>query len=196
MNTLAHFYLSGDDINLQIGNFIADTIRGKQIEDYSPEVQQGIIMHRAIDSFTDTHPIVSQSKKRLFEKYRHYSAVIIDVIYDHFLAKDFDKYHTLDLNTYSKQIYKNLKPHVHTFPLRGQNQYEFMSRNNGLKRLDQLSYAGEILTYMSQKRVSFESKMEQAEQDILKDYDLYGTEFTAFFEELIHFCDEHKRKLS
>ena len=89
MNLLAHFYLAGNDIPLQIGNFIADFVKGKQINDFDKKVQEGIILHRAIDHFTDTHEIVKQSKQRLFPTYRHYAAVIMDIAYDHFLAKNF-----------------------------------------------------------------------------------------------------------
>ena len=92
MNFLAHIYLSGDNDLIKIGNFMADGIRGKQYENYPLEIQKGIILHRAIDTFTDAHPIFRQSTKRLHNNYHHYAGVIVDILYDHFLAKNWNKY--------------------------------------------------------------------------------------------------------
>ena len=83
MNFLAHIYLSGDNDLIKIGNFMADGVRGNDYLDFPEEIQKGIILHRAIDTFTDAHPIFRKSKHRLHEKYGHYSGVIIDILYDH-----------------------------------------------------------------------------------------------------------------
>jgi len=80
MNFLAHIYLSQDDPNITIGNFIADGIRGKNYKSYPKDIQIGILLHRHIDTFTDAHPIVRQSTKRLHENYSHYSGVIVDIL--------------------------------------------------------------------------------------------------------------------
>ena len=88
MNFLAHIYLSGDNDLIKIGNFMADGIRGKHYEYLPAEVQKGIVLHRAIDTYTDSHPIFRQSTKRLHHRYHHYAGVIVDVFYDHFLAKN------------------------------------------------------------------------------------------------------------
>uniref|UniRef100_UPI00404875E4 ACP phosphodiesterase n=1 Tax=Roseivirga sp. TaxID=1964215 RepID=UPI00404875E4 len=71
---------------MAIGNFLGDFVKGNQYLDFEPDIAKGIILHREIDRFTDSHEVVSESKKRLSEKYRHYSGVIVDMFYDHFLA--------------------------------------------------------------------------------------------------------------
>ena len=86
MNFLAHIYLSGDDDELKIGNFIADSVKGKKFSQFPDQVQKGITLHRKIDSYTDSHPIVRESVLRLFPKYGHYSSVIVDILYDHFFS--------------------------------------------------------------------------------------------------------------
>ena len=68
MNFLAHIYLSGENEGIIIGNFIADGIKGKKYEIYPHAIQKGILLHRAIDSYTDGHPTVRQSTKRLHKK--------------------------------------------------------------------------------------------------------------------------------
>ena len=97
MNFLAHIYLSGEDEGITIGNFIADGIKGKKYLSYPASIQKGILLHRGIDSFTDSHPTVRQSTARLHENYGHYSGVIVDILYDHFLAKNWEEYHEQDL---------------------------------------------------------------------------------------------------
>ena len=69
MNFLAHIYLSGEDQELKIGNFIADSVKGKKFAQFPERIQQGITLHRKIDSYTDSHPIVRESVLRLFPKY-------------------------------------------------------------------------------------------------------------------------------
>ncbi|MEQ8424061.1 MAG: DUF479 domain-containing protein, partial [Cyclobacteriaceae bacterium] len=91
MNFLAHIYLSGDNAQLMIGNFIGDFVKGKNLSArYNPDVVLGIELHRAIDEYTDSHDVVQKSKVRLRPKYRHYSGVIVDMFYDHFLAKNWN----------------------------------------------------------------------------------------------------------
>jgi len=66
MNYLAHIYLSGNDDFLKLGNFIADEIKGKSYKEFPKDIQKGIILHRAIDDFTDHHPLVSKGAHRFF----------------------------------------------------------------------------------------------------------------------------------
>jgi acyl carrier protein phosphodiesterase len=91
MNHLAHFVLSGDNDDLAIGNFVADFITNRQLPDFTEGVQRGIHLHRAIDAFTDAHPVVKQSTKRLHPFHHKYSPVIVDVYYDFLLAKNWEK---------------------------------------------------------------------------------------------------------
>ena len=100
MNYLAHLVLSGDDDFIRIGNFIADSIKGKKYKTYPKNIQKGILLHRQIDLFTDNDDIVKRSKKRLHNRYGHYKGVIIDILYDHFLAKNWVKYSSTPLQNY------------------------------------------------------------------------------------------------
>ena len=113
MNFLAHIYLSGDDDMITIGNFMADGIKGKKYLKYPEGIQKGILIHRWIDSYTDSHTITKQSTKRLHAKYGHYSGVIVDILYDHFLAKNWHQYHEQSLETYVDDFYELLKTHHH-----------------------------------------------------------------------------------
>ena len=108
MNFLAHIYLSNDNDFLKIGNFIADSIHGNNYLHFEEEVKKGIILHRHIDTFTDSHPTYRKSKHRLHQKYGHYSGVIMDIVYDHFLAKNWNNYSNEKLEDYADKFYKLL----------------------------------------------------------------------------------------
>ena len=136
MNFLAHIYLSGDSDLVTIGNFMADGIKGKDYRKYERELQIGILLHREIDTYTDAHLTVRKSTKRLHEKYSHYSGVIVDILYDHFLAKNWNTYCDIPLNKYVDQFYDSLEAHFDILPLRIQKMMPYMITNNWL-----LSYA-------------------------------------------------------
>ena len=116
MNYLAHIYLSGNNDELKIGNFMADSIKGKKYLKYPESIQKGIILHRAIDYYTDTHPIVMQSIRRLFAIYGHYSGIIVDIFYDHFLAANWKNYSDVPLKNYIKDFYKLLQENFEILP--------------------------------------------------------------------------------
>lgn len=190
MNFLAHIYLSGEDEGVTIGNFIADSIKGKKYLNYSEELQKGILLHRSIDTFTDQHPLVRQSTKRLHENHGHYSGVIVDIFYDHFLAKNWKQYHPDPLGEYVSQFYKLLETNLEKLPPNIQNMLPIMKSNNWL-----LSYAttkgiNTILEQMS-RRVKHKNSMHTATVDLEKHYTEFEREFSIFFEELRAFS-KHK----
>src|SRR5690554_5280461 len=91
-----------------VGNFITDTIKGKVSDSYSKGIILGIAVHRAIDEFTDSHPIVLETRKLLYPHFRKYAAVVQDVYYDHFLAIHWNDYRNDKLNAFVKQVYATL----------------------------------------------------------------------------------------
>ena len=192
MNFLAHIYLSGDDEGVIIGNFIADGIKGKKYEIYPTSIKKGILLHRAIDSYTDKHPIVKQSTARLHKNYGHYSGVIVDILYDHFLAKNWKKYHITPLSTYVDNFYEVLRKNYEILPIRIQRMMPIMISQNWL-----LSYASTegIATILSQMniRTKGKSKMNLAILELETYYEDFEEEFEIFFSELISYS---KNKLN
>lgn len=189
MNFLAHIYLSGDNDLIKIGNFMADGIRGKHFESYPLEIQKGIILHRAIDTFTDAHPIFRESTKRLHQNYHHYSGVIVDVFYDHFLAKNWMKYSDENLEVFVKLFYQSLHDN-HTFlSERTKGIMPYMIEHNWLVSYQTVEGINRILTQMDQ-RTKNESKMRFATNDLSEFYLEFENEFANFFEELILFSKE------
>jgi acyl carrier protein phosphodiesterase len=189
MNFLAHLYLSGDDNNLIIGNFIADMVKGNKINGYNPEITRGIMLHRQIDTFTDNHKIVKVSKERLRSKYRLYSGVIVDMYYDHFLAKNWTFYSGYSLPAYADKAYALLRKHHNILPARAQYILPFMTENNWLVNYANTESMSLYFGGMS-RRTPFHSGMENAVEDLLEHYALFENEFLAFFPELMTFVEE------
>lgn len=183
MNFLAHIYLSGDNEELKIGNFIADSVKGKQYLEYPPGIIDGIVLHRSIDTFTDTHPIVSRSVERLFERYGHYSRVIVDILYDHFLAANWKDYSDIPLKIYTADFYKLLQNNFKILPKPVQNFLPYMVADNWLYNYRKIEGIEKILFQMN-RRIKYRAKMHLAVEELREFYEEFEDEFTRFFEEL------------
>jgi len=194
MNFLAHIYLSGEDEGITIGNFIADGIKGKQYKKYPLQIQKGILLHRGIDSFTDQHPTVRQSTKRLHENYGHYSGVIVDILYDHFLAKNWKNYHSQPLDEYVGEFYEMLRKYFEILPTRIQRMMPYMIADNWLLSYATVEGISNILTQMN-RRTNERSKMNLAVIELEQYYTEFETEFTCFFEELKTFSENKIKEL-
>lgn len=194
MNFLAHIYLSGDDEELQIGNFIADSVKGKKYLSFPPKIQEGIILHRAIDTFTDTHPVVRKSVRRLFPVYSHYSNVIIDIIYDHYLAANWTDYSAIPLDQYVQVFYELLNRNYKILPLKVQQFLPYMIRDNWLLDYATIEGIGKILMQMNQ-RTENKSKMNLAVRELKMFYPEFENEFKLFFLDLENFASERRKHL-
>ncbi len=189
MNFLAHLYLSGEDKDLMVGNFIADMVKGRQIESFHEGIVKGIFLHRKIDTFTDSHPVVEKSKMRLRNKYRLYSGVVVDMFYDHFLAKNWEQYSNHSLNRFVKDAYNVLLKNYFVLPLRARNLLPFMISSNWLVSYARLESMQKYFEGMA-RRTPFNSGMENAVGDLEKYYEEFGNEFRIFFPELVEFVSK------
>jgi acyl carrier protein phosphodiesterase len=190
MNFLAHLYLSGSDAKLMVGNFIGDFVKGKAaLENFEAGIVEGIQLHRAIDAFTDTHSVVNQSKSRLRLKYRHYAGVIVDVFYDHFLAKNWNHYHAELLPDFAHNVYKVLESYKPILPEKVNYMLPFMIRHNWLVNYAKPEGIHRALSGMAQ-RTTFDSKMDEAITDLQENYGLFAREFESFFPVLAQYCSD------
>lgn len=188
MNYLAHIYLSGNNDFISIGNFIADSIKGKKYLTYPKEIQHGILLHREIDSFTDKHHIVKISKNRLHERYRHYDGVIIDILYDHFLAKNWSTYSTVPLDEYVQTFYTLLQSKSEILPEKVLKFMPYMIAGNWIYNYRTIDGIAKVLQGMD-KRTNNKSQMRFATEDLKLHYSDLEGDFTTFFENLRTFCN-------
>lgn len=184
MNFLAHIYLSGNNDLIKIGNFMADGIRGKDYLNFPEQVKNGILLHRQIDTFTDAHPIYRKSKHRLHKKYGHYSGVIMDILYDHFLAKNWKIYSNEKLEEYVSDFYKSLEKNKNILTEKTKSMMPYMIYQNWL--LSYATIAGiENILFQMDYRTKHRANMQEAVVELSEYYAEFEEEFTLFFEELI-----------
>ena len=189
MNFLAHIYLSGKNEDIILGNFIADSIKGKKYLSYPPEVQKGIILHRAIDSYTDSHPIVKTSASKLYKNYSHYSGVIVDIYYDHFLASNWNQYSEVPLEKFVAEFYKLLQKKFELLPAPIQRFLPYMISENWLLSYASLEGISRILYQMNLRTKNIVG-MDKAVNDLQEHYKEFGNEFSTFFPQLMEFSAE------
>jgi acyl carrier protein phosphodiesterase len=193
MNFLAHLYLSGDNPQVMVGNFIGDFVKGRDLRmKFGVGISRGIELHRAIDLFTDHHPVVRQSKSRLWTKYRHYSGVITDIFFDHFLADGWSTYSQEPLADYAARTYKLLIEEEEILPERVNQLLPYMVNGNWLVNYAQVEGIRRALSGMA-RRATFVSKMEQATEDLTLYYEDFQKEFDQFFPELKRYSEEWLR---
>ncbi|MBL7869333.1 MAG: acyl carrier protein phosphodiesterase [Flavobacterium lindanitolerans] len=194
MNFLAHIYLSGNNNFMKIGGFMADGVRGKDYEHFPDDIRKGILLHRAIDTFTDAHAVFRISKHRLHERYGHYSGVIIDVFYDHFLAKNWQDYSDEKLDVFVQNFYQSLEDNFDMLTPKVQNMLPHMERGNWLWNYQFVDGIGTILSQMD-RRTKNTSKMGESVQELEQFYKEFEQEFTLFFKELREFVADKIKTL-
>lgn len=195
MNFLAHLYLSKDNTDLMLGNFLGDFVRGKDHKNYAKDIQKGILLHRQIDTFTDQNEIVKKSKRRLHERYGHYDGIIIDIFYDHFLAKNWHDYSAIPLDIFAQSFYKLLHDNYDILPDKVKQLLVPLEKYNWLYNYQFLEGMESVLNGMN-RRTKMISKMNIAIEDLQEHYEDLENDFTHFFKELINFTDNKLNELS
>jgi acyl carrier protein phosphodiesterase len=195
MNYLAHIYLSGENDLITIGNFMADGIKGKSYKKYPKDIQKGILLHRYIDTYTDAHETFRVSTKRLHEKYGHYSGIIVDILYDHFLAKNWNQYCDKTLISYINAFYDSLEENYDILPLRIQKMMPYMITDNWLLSYASIEGISRVLDGMN-RRTKNRSGMDEAVNELEAFYSEFENEFTIFFDELIIFSKDKLEELN
>jgi len=192
LNTLAHLYLSGSDPDLILGNFIGDSIRGAQFEELNPQVQQGVLLHRQIDRYTDAHPVFRRLSSLMREDFGRYCSVVADVFMDHFLAKDWHRYHRQPLVDYTNWVKCVLTPRISAYPARSQRFFDYLSRTDTLLHYRSTSGINQTLSQMAQ-RTRFDSGMEKSGEVLSRLYPQLQNGFDDFFPQLVAYAERQRQ---
>jgi acyl carrier protein phosphodiesterase len=184
MNYLAHMFLSDDTSLSMLGNFMGDFVKGNVEAKFQQEIIDGIIRHRRIDHFTDSHSIVSSSKKLISEARRRFSGIIIDVLYDHFLSMNWDLYSKTGLNDFIEIVYKNLHNHRMDMPPAAELCIEKMLKEDWLSSYGSLEGIDKTFKRIS-GRLRRENNLWSAVEELEMNYHVLNTHFLRFFPQLI-----------
>lgn len=192
MNFLGHIYLTKSDKNLLLGNFIADSIKGNSYLKYPKDIQKGVLLHRFIDSYTDSHPSFRNSTAKLHANFSHYSGVLVDVFYDHFLAKNWQDYHPTPLKDFIQEFYNYIQQHYHSMTPEMQYMFPYMKDNNWLLRYTTIDGIEKTLTEMG-NRIGKQYKLELSVKNLRENYKEFYNDFNIFITD-IEFHTKKKRK--
>ncbi|HEY9665169.1 MAG TPA: ACP phosphodiesterase [Coleofasciculaceae cyanobacterium] len=186
MNYLAHLYLAEDSPESLIGNLLGDFLKGQRADTYCDEIQKGIHLHRQVDLYTDSHPIVGASKRLISPGNRRYSGIIIDVFYDHFLAKRWRDYSAVSLQEFSLTVYKILQNYESILPETLKNALPNMIRRNLLVSYAEIQGINAALQRLS-VRLKRENNLASASQELTANYERLGLDFAQFFPDVIDY---------
>ncbi len=180
MNYLAHFYLSFNDSEILTGNFLGDFVTKKEYGALPLRIQKGIDLHREIDFLMDNHE-VSKASKSVFINHRHYSSVIIDVVYDHFLAKNWKAYSELPLIDAASTYYAMIDQHHNWLNYKAGQYFYYMKKRNWIQSYPTVDGIDQILKSMS-RRTPYQNTMHSAVVELEKHYKELEDGFTEFFD--------------
>ena len=197
MNYLAHFYLATVPVNsgerpaslsdgspdALVGSLLGDFVKGDDHNGYSPEIQRAILVHRQIDSFTDAHPVVSRSKRRLSNIHRHTKGILVDLFYDHFLAGNWGDYATVPLAEFTRHVYQTLTGYQAILPHRLQRMLPYMIADHWLGSYTEVANIGRALQGLS-RRLTRPNNLGQGAGELETHYAALKSDFQAFFPDL------------
>ncbi|MFK5856494.1 MAG: ACP phosphodiesterase [Bacteroidota bacterium] len=189
MNFLAHTYLSYDNDDIVFGNFVADAIKGKAYLKYRKDIISGVLLHRSIDVFTDRHPIVKNSKAIVRNNFGKYSGIVVDIYYDHFLARNWANYHNDELSTFSTKVYMILARRFMILPARVKRMLPFLIAQNWLSGYANMNDLQRVFNGMD-RRTNNVSGMHKAIKVLEDNYDALFLDFEKFFAELMVYADQ------
>lgn len=184
MNFLGHLFLSGNDPEVIVGNFMGDAVKGRDLSRFTPGIERGLRLHRAIDSFTDVHPMLRLGRERLLHHAGRYAGVVMDMFYDHLLAVNWRDYHDEPLTHFAQRMYGVLEMNEAAMPERTRQMLPYMVSGDWLTTYASLDGIGRALYGLS-RRVPEGAPMQGAEAVLAAHLDVYTAEFRNFLPELI-----------
>lgn len=188
MNWLAHLRLAPADPLLRLGNLCGDFVRGVDLAALHPQLQIGVAQHRAIDRFVDAHPVVRRSRARLDPEFRRLAGVLVDVFYDHFLARDWERLGCgCPLTDFAATTHGLLRQHSALLPPRLQQAIPWMESEQWLVGYARLDGIGEVLARMA-GRLSRPTPLAAGVTQLLTHYEALGSDFEALWPELTRFA--------
>lgn len=193
MNFLAHVFISSASDGEIVGALLGDFVKGRAKDEYPDEVRRGIELHRAVDSFTDSHDLTVDSRRLFPPERRRVSGILIDVVNDHFLASNWDSFSDVSLEAFAARVYAACDNHRELLPERFQKMFPYMRQENWLSAYRELSWIELTLSRMEQRR-NGRIALAAGIHDIRENYLELERNFLSFFPQVIHFAAEMNRK--
>lgn len=184
MNLVMHQFLSFDHAQWQVGNHMGEVVKGKQYLNYEAEIQTGILLHRFIDSYSDAHPLVKNSSKRLHGNYGKFAPIIVDVYYDFLLIKNWETFNIQSFTGFKNACYVLLSSQMNSYPDKLKKFTQAMVKYDWFGAYSTYDGLELILKNMS-KRTKFQNNMHMAVKDLYMHESGFEQDFLAFFPDLL-----------
>ena len=190
MNFLAHVLLAGARPSDQIGGLLGDFVKGPLPCGLPPELARGVALHRFVDRSTDCHPLFIRSCQRISPERRRFAGIIIDMVYDHFLATHWHCYCDIPLVRYSQDFYQLLTEYWSFFPEGSFNMLAAMQRQDWLCGYADLAMIGRSLDHISRVRLKRANSLVGAIVELEAHYAGLEQDFRGFMPDMLRACRE------
>ena len=188
MNFLAHAFLAGNVETDRVGGVLGDFVKGPLPAGLPPKLAAGVALHRAIDSFAERHPAFIASRARISAMRRRVGGVLVDLFYDHLLARDWAQHHALALPAYAARVYAELRAHAPGLPARASEIAVSMQLGDWLSSYRDLAHVGEAIDRMAIHRMRRANPLGGGVEEFLADADGFSADFAAFLPDALNFA--------
>jgi acyl carrier protein phosphodiesterase len=195
MNYLAHLYLSEPTDDAWLGSLLGDFVKGRLDERYNVAITRAIALHRKIDTFTDAHPVVLRSKARISPARRRYAGIMVDMFYDHFLAKYWREFHDEPLGAFTAHVYAMLARQHANLPERLQRMAPYMAQGDWLGSYADVRSMHTALDRMGQ-RLTRENRLLNSADELVEHYAGLEADFRVFLPQVREFAKIHHATLT
>jgi acyl carrier protein phosphodiesterase len=182
LNYLAHFHLSYGNDDLLVGALLGDFVKGPLTGERKKGLEQGILLHRKIDAFTDQHSTQRNIQQLLDPRYRRFAGIMTDIIFDHFLSLHWQQFHPQSLHAFSRELFDLLSNNSH-LPAAAQQQADNLMHYNVLVNFQYWPTVDAALNRVSQ-RLQRDNPLGDAADELNKHYGELEQQFLAFYPEL------------
>ena len=188
MNFLAHAWLAGDVDADRIGGVVGDFIKGPLPAGLPPALAAGVALHRAIDGFADRHPAFAASRARISPTRRRFGGVLVDLFYDHLLARDWERHCSEPLAAYAARLYAALEAHAAALPPKARETVGRMRDGDWLSSYRDVASVGQAIDRMAIYRIRRANPLAGGIEEFLADADGFTADFTAFLPDALAFA--------
>lgn len=195
MNHLAHARLAGPESLDIAANLMGDFVRGRLGGRFPERVEAGLRLHRAIDVHTDDHPLHRQSRERLAPPFRRFAPILVDIYYDHFLARHFRHFHGKPVTAFTPVVYTSLERHVELLPPRLRRLVPIWRRSDLLAGYADLEVIDEVFAGIS-RRLTRRNPLPEGGLPLRDDYAGFEADFLEFYPALVEFAQRQRAAIN
>jgi acyl carrier protein phosphodiesterase len=195
MNYLAHVYLARHDDAAMVGAMLGDFVKAGDIAAYPPGIAREIMLHRYIDSYTDSHPAVLASKELFGEGRRRYAGIVLDVFYDHELSRHWHQWCDVPRGELIARFYRALAAHEPRLPPRLREMLPYLVGQDWLGGYARFDGVARTIDRVSRRLSRNGELLRDGVQDLVRHRDAIADGFERFFPDLVRFAAGRREAL-